>query len=137
MRFNIAYVDKRRAMDIIEKAHGHEMEARAESLFEHVFRGSDMNAIGPEPEGAAQQKAFKEITAALTQRKKDAARLSIRSTKLVSLLTGISEPQKEKVEEEKVVQSPVLAHVLRNIEEELKMSLSEIANNLEKLENAW
>ena len=107
---------------------------RYKAYLRDAFKEKDMDS---EAAGAAQQKAFKEITAALTQRKKDATRLSIRSTKLVSLLTGISEPQKEKVEEEKVVQSPVLAHVLRNIEEELKMSLSEIANNLEKLENAW
>ena len=115
-----------------------EIEARAELLLEHAFRGNDMNGEDGSPQVAgAQQKAFKAITTALTQCKKDASQLSIRSTKLVSSLTGISAPPVKETEEKLEVDSVVLAHVLRDIEEELKISLLEISNNLEKLENAW
>ena len=137
MRFNIAYVDKRRAMDIIEKAHGHEMEARAESLLENVFRGSDMpNGAGAMPEAVKTQKAFTSITEGLTGCKEIASSLSTRSRKLVSAFTGQSEPLKE-TEEKKEVDSVVLTHVLQDVEAELRKSLSEISDDLEKLENAW
>jgi len=137
MRFNIAYVDKRRAMDIIEKAHGHEMEARAESLLENAFRGSDMpNGAGAIPEAVKTPKAFTSITEGLTGCKEIASSLSTRSRKLVSVFTGQSEPPKE-TEEKKEVDSVVLTHVLQDVEAELRKSLSEISDDLEKLENAW
>ncbi len=115
----------------------HEMEARAESLFEHAFRGSDMpNGAGAMPEAVKTLKAFTSITEGLTGCKEIASSLSTRSRKLVSLYTGQSEPLKE-TEEKREVDSVVLTHVLQDAEAELRKSLSEISDNLEKLENAW
>ena len=115
----------------------HEMEARAESLFEHAFRGSDMpNGAGAMPEAVKTPKVFQSITEGLTGCKEIASSLSTRSRKLVSTFTGIIEPPKDE-EEKKEVDSVVLTHVLQDTEAKLRKSLSEIANNLEKLENAW
>ena len=91
--------------------------------------------------GAAEvpQKAFESITKTLTKCKEIASYLSTRSEKLVSLYTGENEPQKEKGGEdvEVNVDSIVLTHVLQDIEKELCQSLSEISDNLDKLEKAW
>ncbi|KKL12872.1 hypothetical protein LCGC14_2531430 [marine sediment metagenome] len=110
------------------------MEARTESLLENAFRGE---AMSTEVERTTVPlKDFKIITKTLSCCKERASELSTRSRKLVSLYTGESEPEKD--EEEKLkVDSVVLVHVLRDIENEISRSLSEISDNLEKLENAW
>ena len=116
-----------------------EIEARAELLLEHAFRSNDMNsgASGMRMQAAeTSQKIFQLVTETLTKCKEDALQLSIRSGKLVSAITGVSEPQKEMKEKAKV-DSVVLIHVLKDIENELSQSLLEISNNLEELEKAW
>jgi hypothetical protein len=112
------------------------MEARAESLLENAFRRNDMNdAAGVQK--AQQQKAFQSITEGLTGCKEIASSLNTRSRKLVSALTGLSETIQKDTEEKQKVDSVVLIHVLQDIEKELRRSLTETADNLEKLENAW
>ena len=115
------------------------MEANAELLLEHAFRRNDMDSMGPGTgaEAEAPQKAFKSITKTLTKCEEISKQLSIRSGKLVSSFTGMNEPQKEVTDELKKVDSFVLLRVLSDIEAELCRNLSEISNNLEKLENAW
>ena len=89
------------------------------------------------PDSAAPQKAFESITKTLTKCEEISKQLSIRSGKLVSSFTGMEEPQKEVTNELKRIDSLVLLRVLSDIEAELCRNLSEISDNLEKLENAW
>ena len=111
-----------------------------ERVLENVFKGDNMTG-GQTEKTEASQKAFESITKTLTKCKEKAKQLSVRSRKLVSLLTGQSEPKVgylEKDKEEKLkVDSVVLIYVLRDIEEELCISLSEISNSLDSLEKAW
>ena len=122
------------------------MEAEAERILEHAFRRNDMDSMGPgtgaygrssAPTTEAPQKAFKSITKTLTKCEEISKQLSIRSGKLVSSFTGMNEPQKEVTDELEKVDSFVLLRVLSDIEAELCRNLSEISDNLEKLENAW
>ena len=104
---------------------------------EQATKGDDMN--GAEAKGsAAELKEFQSIVKSLTACKEVASDLNIRSAKIVSSLAGLSEPQREKEQAEKLkVDSVVLVHVLRDIGNELGRSLSEISSNLEKLEQVW
>lgn len=109
------------------------MEATAENLLEHAFRGDNMcDSATAEPA----LKDFAVIVKTLTQCKEVASQLSTRSRNLVSAFTGISKPPEEETEKLKV-DSVVLVHVLRDIEGDLSRSLNEISDNLDKLENAW
>ncbi len=102
-------------------------------------RRNDMNMMNTgaqSAEATEQTKAFESITKTLTKCKEIASHLSTRSEKLVSSFTGINEPPKEEPEKQKV-DSVVLIHVLQDIEKELCQSLSEISDNLDKLEKAW
>ena len=89
------------------------------------------------PDSAAPQKAFESITKTLTKCKEISKQLSVRSEKLVRSLIGMGEPSKDSAEKLKKVDSVVLIHVLQDIEVELCRNLSEISDDLEKLENAW
>ena len=110
-----------------------EIEANEELL--NLFRRDIMDSGA---EGAqVPQKAFESITKTLTKCKEIASTLNVRSRKLVSAYTGMSKPTTKDKEEKQKVDSVVLIHVLRDIEEELCRSLSEISDNLEKLEKAW
>ena len=111
------------------------MEANAELLLEHAFRRNDMN-MGAEVK-TTEPKAFESITKTLTKCKEISKQLSVRSRELVRLLTGMEKPSKDSAEKLKKVDSVVLIHVLQDIEVELCQNLSEISDNLEKLEKAW
>ena len=129
------WVNKQRKFILEQSRLVEEIEAGEELL--NAFRGSDMpNGAGAIPEAVKTPKAFTSITEGLTGCKEIASSLSIRSRQLVSALTGQSEPTKE-TGEKKEVDSVVLTHVLQDIKVELRKSLSEISDNLEKLENAW
>ena len=88
-------------------------------------------------ETTSQPKVFEQVVKALTRCSEVAAHLSRRSKKLVSLYTEENEPCVNKEDTDKKVASVILIHTLRDIEAELTASLSEISNNLTKLENAW
>ena len=114
------------------------MEAKAELLLENAFRGSDMpNGAGAMPEAVKAPKVFEVLVKELTSASVLAEQLSGKSTGLVSLFIDKHQKEIEKKTEEKAVQSPVLAHALQEIVSDLNQSLSEISDNLEKLENAW
>ena len=102
-------------------------------------RRNDMDTIqaGAAETAEAPQKAFKSITKTLTKCKEISKQLSVRSGELVRSLTGMEEPSKDSAEKLKKVDSVVLIHVLQDIEVELCQNLSEISDNLEKLEKAW
>lgn len=120
---------------IVDLARYREMEARAELLLANAFRRNDMDC---EDDGmkTKTEKDFAVIVKTLTGCKQKALQLVTRSGRLASSLAGKTETQKE--ESEKLqVDSVVLIHVLRDIGSELNQSLSEISDNLEKLENAW
>ena len=115
------------------------MEAKAERILENAFRRNDMDTIqAGAPTAEATQKAFESITKTLTKCKEISKQLSVRSEKLVRLLIGMGEePSKDSAEKLKKVDSVVLIYVLQDIEVELCRNLSEISDNLEKLEKAW
>ena len=117
--------------------HMKKMEARTVSLFEHAFRRNDMPVELSVPEPAKAPKVFELLVRQLTSASVLAEQLSGKSTGLVSLFIDKHQKEIEKKTEEKAVQSPVLAHALQEIVSDLNQSLLEIANNLEKLENAW
>ena len=100
-----------------------------------MSNGSGMGS-GEEAKGTEPLKDFAVVIKTLTTCKETASRLNIRSEKLVSLYTGLSEPPADE-QEKKSVDSAVLVHVLRDIENELSKSLLKISDNLEKLEKAW
>ena len=87
----------------------------------------------------AEPKAFEMTVKSFARCSETALQLAKRSKKLISLYTGESEPQKEEGGEEvKVkVDSIVLTHVLKDIENELSQRLLEISASLDKLEKAW
>ena len=99
------------------------------------FRRNDMDVQSAETTG--QPKAFEQVVKALTKCSEVAVRLSKRSKKLVSSYTEGNEPCVDKKDTDQKVASVVLVHVLRDVENELAKSLSEISDNLTKLENAW
>ena len=112
----------------------------AEILLEHSFRGNDMDTSARTPGAqvaSAPLKDFEMVIKTLTACNQEASQLSDRSRKLVSLYTGISEPPGDEQEKKLEVDSVVLVHVLRDAGNDLNQSLSEISDNLEKLENAW
>ena len=100
----------------------------------NAFKENNMNGEGKGQE--VPPKAFRLVTEGFIRCTEVAERLKERSAKLVSLYTGLSEPQKEKVEKTKV-DSVVLVHALRDTEDELRRNLDEISNDLDKLEKAW
>ena len=107
------------------------VEANEELL--NLFRRDDMSdAVG----AAKAPKAFATIVDNLIACSIKATTLSKRSSGLVSLITGESKPQIEKDCEERQP-SVVLAEVLRDTILNIDNNLSEISDNLEKLENAW
>ena len=101
-----------------------------------TFRRNDMN--GAEAK-TTEAKAFEIVVKSFSRCSETALQLAKRSRKLVSLYTGESEPQRDAGREDvKVkVDSVVLTHVLRDIENELSQRLAEVAKNLNKLEQAW
>ena len=128
-----AYLNRR----IVEKKIDR-MTRKAELLLENAFRGSDMsNGAGAIPEAVKTPKVFELLVKQLTSASVLAEQLNGKSTGLVSLFIDKHQKEIEKKTEEKAVQSPVLAHALQEIVSALNQSLLEIANNLEKLENAW
>ena len=119
-----------------------EKRVKANEELLNAFRRNDMPngtgmGSGQEAKGTEPQKDFEVKIKTLITCKELASRLSIKSAKLVSLYTGLSEPQKEKEQEKKEVDSTVLVHVLQDIGNELGQSLAEISDSLTKLENAW
>ena len=104
----------------------------------NLFKGDNMTGGLGGQAGAteAKLKDFEVVVKTLTDCKEIASSINERSRKLVSTLTGQSKPQKDE-KEKKHIDSVVLVHVLRDIENDLGKSLNEISNNLEKLEEAW
>lgn len=127
-------IDKQRKFILERKRRA--IENRAILILKEKLMDRPSQEYPPNPVANVEPlKAFEIITKSLTKCKEIAEQLSIRSGRLVSTLAGESEPPKD-TEEKVHVDSVVLIHVLREIENELSQSLSEISNNLDKLENA-
>ncbi len=108
------------------------------TLIEESIRRNDME-MGAEAKTTDEPKAFELVTKKLARCSQTALQLAKRSKKLVSLYTGESEPQEEEdgKDVEVNVDSIVLTHVLRDIENELSQRLLEVDRSLDKLEKAW